>query len=78
VSETTYRTIVFYVSPSPNGPFGDRWAVNHFCRRCRAKVDQGDLVAHAIYHEATEPPGQGDSSSSSTPRPDEEPASVEP
>jgi hypothetical protein len=47
---TMFRTQVFYLPPTPLGLLPGRWAVEHHCTVCRARVAAQDLIPHAQRH----------------------------
>ena len=47
---TSYRTHVSYFPPTPLGLLPGRWAVEHQCTVCRARVATDDLITHAQDH----------------------------
>ena len=49
---TTFRTQVFYLPPTPLGLLPGRWAVEHHCKLCRARIAADDLFSHAQNHAA--------------------------
>jgi hypothetical protein len=59
---TTYKTHVSYLPPTPLGLLPGRWAVEHQCTVCRARVASDDLIPHAQDHVALTvdetPPGR--------------------
>lgn len=48
--DVTYRTIVYWVPPSPLGLVGNRWAIEHHCNRCRQTVSTEQLLSHTQDH----------------------------
>lgn len=48
--DATYRTIVYWVPPSPLGLVGKRWAIEHHCNLCRQPVSTEDLLSHTQDH----------------------------
>ena len=50
---TSYRTHVSYRPPTPLGLIPGRWAVEHQCTVCRARVATEDLIEHAQDHAVT-------------------------
>jgi hypothetical protein len=50
---TIYRTVVVDLPPTPLGLLPTRWAIEHHCTLCRAKVATADLIQHAQVHTAT-------------------------
>lgn len=55
---TTFRTQVSYLPPTPLGLVPGRWAIEHHCTLCRRRVAADELIAHAQDHAvgATEDP----------------------
>jgi len=51
--DTVYRTLVYWIDPSPLGLVGNRWAIEHRCTHCRQIVPTDQLLAHAQAHAAT-------------------------
>ena len=51
--DIVYRTLVYWIDPSPLGLVGNRWAIEHRCTRCRQAVPTDQLLAHAQAHVAT-------------------------
>ncbi len=45
-----YRTVVLHLPPTPLGLLPERWAIEHWCSRCRRRVMPEELVAHARDH----------------------------
>lgn len=54
--DIAYRTLVYWIDPSPLGLVGDRWAIEHRCNHCRQAVPTDQLLAHAQAHAATATP----------------------
>jgi hypothetical protein len=50
---TIYRTVVLDLPPTPLGLLPRRWAVEHHCTLCRARVTTDDLIRHAKTHSPT-------------------------
>jgi hypothetical protein len=50
----TYRTVVLHLPPTPLGLLPERWAIEHWCSRCRQRVMPEELVAHARGHDRDE------------------------
>ncbi|MEA2843048.1 MAG: hypothetical protein QOJ69_719 [Actinomycetota bacterium] len=50
----TYRTVVLHLPPTPLGLLPERWAIEHWCNRCRHRVMPEELVAHARGHRRDE------------------------
>lgn len=46
----TYRSVVLRLPPTPLGLLPERWAIEHWCSRCRQRVMPEELVAHARDH----------------------------
>jgi hypothetical protein len=51
--DIAYRTLVYWIDPSPLGLVGNRWAIEHRCSLCRRSVPTDQLLAHAQAHAAT-------------------------
>ena len=68
--DTVYRTLVYWIDPSPLGLVGNRWAIEHRCTHCRQIVPTDQLLAHAQAHAATahQKSCVGDMSPTQTPR----------
>jgi hypothetical protein len=47
---TTFRTQVLHLPSTPLGLLPERWAVEHHCTLCRARVATDELIAHAQDH----------------------------
>ena len=45
--DIVYRTLVYWIDPSPLGLVGNRWAIEHRCTHCRQTVPTDQLLAHA-------------------------------
>lgn len=45
-----YRTLVYWVTPSPLGLVGNRWAIEHRCSLCHETVPTDQLLTHAQGH----------------------------
>jgi hypothetical protein len=45
-----YRTLVYWVPPSPLGLVGNRWAIEHRCDLCHRTVPTDQLLSHAKDH----------------------------
>ncbi len=53
----TYRTVVLHLPPTPLGLLPERWAIEHWCSRCRQRVLPDELVTHARNHDRDEHTG---------------------
>jgi len=73
--DVAYRTLVYWIDPSPLGLVGNRWAIEHHCSRCRQSVPTDQLLAHAQAHAATTAP---ESRTSTTCPPSKPPGSEPP
>ena len=51
--DVAYRTLVYWVDPSPLGLVGNRWAIEHRCLLCHDSVTTNQLLAHAQAHAPT-------------------------
>ena len=48
--DVAYRTLVYWIEPSPLGLVGNRWAIEHRCNLCRQAVPTDQLLGHAQAH----------------------------
>jgi hypothetical protein len=69
--DIVYRTLVYWIDPSPLGLVGNQWPIEHRCTRCRQTMPTNQLPAHPQAHATpTTPPKPhvGDMSPKQTPR----------
>jgi hypothetical protein len=48
--DIVYRTVVYWIDPSPLGLVGNRWSIEHRCTRCRQTMPTNQLPAHPQAH----------------------------
>lgn len=52
--DVPYRTLVYWITPSPLGPVGNRWAIEHRCLLCHDAVATDQLLPHTRTHAPVE------------------------
>jgi hypothetical protein len=50
MNEVYFHAVAYELPASPGGLLGPRWVLSHHCKICRARVEAGDLLAHAKAH----------------------------